>query len=185
MRRIFALAAAGLALAACGKPKDAQRGDAVAPAQMQAGAAAGACQGFDPTLPAFDNAKRFQARPDHADEGDARAKEIAATIAALPSFAPVYPCATALSADSPPDETGSLQIGFSVADKPDAVQDFYKHTFEGNGAVATNAESRGEETVLSVNVTSADGKRYVEVFIQSAAGAATALVFIRVENSAG
>lgn len=153
-----------LGIASCGQS------GAPAPSEPRAASQAGACPGFDPGLSASENAKRAGAFIDREDLQEAdRSRilaELTATLEALPAFAPVHPCAYQLSADSPPDGSGVLQLTYELDGKAETVAAFYAKQFAGQGEVSSIVEDVPEgPTVHTVNLVSPKGN--VDVNVQA------------------
>lgn len=171
--RIFVMAAAvALSLSACGEaaPKRPAGGNVQAKAKAKVPGAVPpeGCPGFDPKQNAQQNAKRTGAfLKNEALAAAERARviaELTATLNALPAWAPVYPCAFLLSADTPPDGSGILQLTFELDEDAPTVAAFYTQQFQGKGGVTSNVERGNGPVVHTVNVDGPQG--IIDVHIQ-------------------
>lgn len=189
MRGVWGAAAVALVavLAACSP--SAKSDGAVAEGVSAKTAAPDKCLGFDPSLSPEDNAKRAVAELHGlpAETVAEREHEIAATLKALPVYAPIYPCATALSADSPEDGSGVIKFSFTVSGTAEPVVAFYKERFAGHGAVDFIEEQQGESTARTVTIASQDGARNTGVHVLEApseeGSPASVQVFLEDEKS--
>lgn len=161
----FGASLAILALGACGQG-GAPKAEAGKPAAAQA---KGGCPGFDPRLSAAENVKRAGWKPGGVETGpaaEASAKDLLAALAVLPEWAPIYPCATQIAADTPPDGSGVIGLTFEAPDDMAKIAQFYADKFQGHGKVEQIKED-GPKTVLTVTL---EGTPSFEVHVMKSDG---------------
>ncbi|MBY0448400.1 MAG: hypothetical protein K2P95_06890 [Hyphomonadaceae bacterium] len=161
--RLHLLAAAALALTACDR-------DAAPQAGGGASTQPGACQGFDPKRNAGENAARtgaFLASGALPEAERARViGELAATLQALPAWLPVPACAVQLSAETPPDGSGTLQLSFEIEHDAAALAKMYADQFQGRGEIESSVEE-GHEGVQVHTVTLRSAEVFAEAHIRA------------------
>lgn len=161
--RFHLLAVAALALTACNR-------DAAPKTGPQEAAAAGACAGYDPKRSPEENAARsgaFLASGALPAAERARvAGELAATLRALPAWLPVPACAMQLSADSPADGSGTVQLSFEVESDAAALAKVYSDRFQGLGEIESSVEE-GHEGVRVHSVTMRSAEVFAEAHIRA------------------